>query len=128
MKIRLTVAFSRGVLSGMAKNDPNAKATSMLCVMSKCLYRGPSIMMSVTPVHKLPAALQFEVVRQAATVVEQAESIVLGPSRTTIRSTSSTARRLTVRQSLIAQPLVLIPRMAQVVGTYCLTQCTYSRA
>ena len=61
MKIRPTVAFSRGVLSGMAKNDPNAKATSMLCVMSKCLHRGPSIMVSVTPVHKLTAAFQFEV-------------------------------------------------------------------
>ena len=78
MKIRPKVAFSRGVLSGMAKNDPNAKATSMFCVMSKCLHRGPSIMVSVTPVHKLTAAFQFEVVKQAAMVVEQAGGIVLG--------------------------------------------------
>lgn len=78
VKIRPTVAFSGGVLSGMAKNNPNAKATSMLCVMSKCLHRGPSIMVSVTPVHKLTAAFQFEVVKQAATVVEQAGGTVLG--------------------------------------------------
>ena len=77
MKIRPTVAFSGGVLSGMAKNDPNAKATLMLCVMSKCLHRGPSMMVSVTPVHKLTAAFQFEVVKQAAMVVEPAEGIVL---------------------------------------------------
>ena len=77
MKIRPTVAFSGGVLSGMAKNDPNAKATSMLCVMSKCLHRGPSIMMSVTPVHKLTVAFQFEVIERAATVVEQAGGTVL---------------------------------------------------
>ena len=38
IKIRPTVAFSGGVLSGMAKNDHDAKATSMLCVMSKCLH------------------------------------------------------------------------------------------
>ena len=78
MKIRPTVAFSGGVLSGMAKNDHNAKATSMLCVMSKCLHRGPSIMVSVTPVHKLTASFQFEVVKQAAMVVEQAGGTVLG--------------------------------------------------
>ena len=78
MKIRPKVAFSGGVLSGMAKNDPNAKATSMLCVMSKFLHRGPSIMVSVIPVDKLTAAFQFEVVKQAAMVVEQAGGIVLG--------------------------------------------------
>ena len=78
MKIRPTVAFSGGVLSGMAKNDPNSRATSMLCVMSKCLHRGPSIMVSVTPVHKLTAAFQFEVVKEAAMVVEQAGGTVLG--------------------------------------------------
>ena len=78
MKSRPTVVFSGGVLSGMAKNDPNAKATSMLCVMSKCLHRGPSIMMSVTSVHKLTAAFQFEMVKQAATVVKQAGGTVLG--------------------------------------------------
>ena len=77
MKIRPTVAFSGGVLSGMAKNDPNAKATSMLCVLSKCLHRGPGIIMFATPVHKLTAALQFEVVKQAATIVEQAGDAIL---------------------------------------------------
>jgi hypothetical protein len=78
VKIRPTVAFSGGVLSGMAKNDPNSKATSMLCAMSKCLHRGPSVMVSVTPVHKMTAAYQFEIVKQAATVVEQAGGTVLG--------------------------------------------------
>ena len=78
MKIRPTVAFSGGVLSGMAKNDHNAKATQCLCVMSKCLHRGPSIMVSVTPVHKLTASFQFEMVKQAAMVVEQAGGTVLG--------------------------------------------------
>ena len=35
-------------------------------------------MVSVTPVHKLIAAFQFEVVKQAAMVVEQAGGTVLG--------------------------------------------------
>ena len=78
MKILPTVAFSGSVLSGMAKNHSNAKATSMLCVMSKCLHRGPNIMMSVTPLHKLTTAFHFEVVKQTATVVEQAGGTVLG--------------------------------------------------
>ena len=34
-------------------------------------------MMSVTPIHKLTAAFQFEVVKQAATIVKQAEGTVL---------------------------------------------------
>ena len=38
VKIRPTVAFSGGVLNGMAKNDPYSKATSMLCVMAKFLH------------------------------------------------------------------------------------------
>ena len=50
----------------------------MLCVMSKCLHRNPSIMVSVTPVHKLTAASQFEVVKLVAMVVEQTGGIVLG--------------------------------------------------
>ena len=78
VKIRPSVAFSGGVLSGMAKNDPDAKATSMLCVMMKCLYRGPSVMVSVTPVHKSTADFQFSVVKDAATVVEQSGGTVLG--------------------------------------------------
>jgi len=77
-KIRPTVAFSGGVLSGMAKNDPDSKATSMLCVMMKCLHRGPSVMISVTPVHKLTAAYQFDIVKEAAAVVEQSGGTVIG--------------------------------------------------
>lgn len=78
VKIRPTVAFSGGVLNGMASNDPDSRATSMLCVMVKCLHRGPSVMVSVTPVHKLTASYQFSVVKTAAAKVERAGGIVLG--------------------------------------------------
>ena len=46
VKIRPTVAFSGGALSGMATNDPESKASSMLCVMVKSLHRAPSVMVS----------------------------------------------------------------------------------
>ena len=78
VKIRPTVAFSGGVLNGMAKNDPDSKATSMLCVMLKCLHGGPSVMVSVTPVHKLTSEYQFNVVKEAAGLVETSGGIVLG--------------------------------------------------
>lgn len=78
VKIRPTVAFSGGVLSGMAKNDENSKATSMLCVMMKALHRGPSVMISVTPVHRLTADYQYGVVMEAAARVEKAGGHVLG--------------------------------------------------
>lgn len=78
MKIRPTVAYSGGVLNGMAKNDPDSKATSMLCVMMKCLHGGPSVMVSVIPVHKLTALYQFTVVKEAAAIVEMSGGIVLG--------------------------------------------------
>ena len=63
VKIRPTVSYSGGVLNGMAKNDPESKASSMLCVMMKCLHGGPSLMISVTAVHKLTAAFQFTIVK-----------------------------------------------------------------
>lgn len=78
VKIRPTLAFSGGALSGMAANEPDSKATSMLCIMMKCIHRGPSVMVSVTPVHKLTAAFQFQKVRQAAAVVEEAGGNVVG--------------------------------------------------
>ncbi|KAF2366003.1 hypothetical protein FHG87_003241 [Trinorchestia longiramus] len=47
VQIRSTVSFSGGVLSGMAENNRDCKATSMLCVMMKSLHKGPSLMISV---------------------------------------------------------------------------------
>lgn len=78
VKIRPTVAFSGGALSGMAANNSEERATSMLCVMLRCLHRGPSVMISVTPVHNLTAAYQFDVVKKAAICVEEAGGTVLG--------------------------------------------------
>ena len=56
MKIRPSIAYSSGVFSGMAKNKPEAKATSILAIMVKCLHGGPTMVVSITPVHKLDAA------------------------------------------------------------------------
>ena len=50
---------------------------STLCSPLTC-FAYKSIMVSVTPVHKLTASFQFEVVKQAAMVVEQAGGTVLG--------------------------------------------------
>ncbi|KAF2351401.1 hypothetical protein FHG87_017847 [Trinorchestia longiramus] len=47
VQILPTVSFSGGVLSGMAENNRDSKATSMLCVMMKSLHKGPSLMISV---------------------------------------------------------------------------------
>ena len=78
VKIRPTVAYSGGVLSGMSKNDPNSKATSMLGVMMKCLHGGPSVMVSITPVHNPTGSYQFSLVKENAAIVENAGGVVLG--------------------------------------------------
>ncbi|KAF2348352.1 hypothetical protein FHG87_020892 [Trinorchestia longiramus] len=78
VQIRPTVSFSGGVLSGMAENNRDCKATSMLCVMMKSLHKGPSLMISMTPVHKLTAACQLERVKEAAAAVERAGGRVIG--------------------------------------------------
>ena len=78
VNIRPSVSFSGGFLSGMAKNDENSKATSMLCVMMKCLHAGPSLMVAVTPVHKLTGLYQFQVVLDVAAAVEEAGGVVVG--------------------------------------------------
>ncbi|KAF2366136.1 hypothetical protein FHG87_003112 [Trinorchestia longiramus] len=78
VQIRPTVSFSGGVLSGMAENNRDCKATSMLCVMMKSLHKGPSLMISMTPVHKLTAAYQLERVKEAAAAVERTGGRVIG--------------------------------------------------
>ena len=62
----------------MAINDPESKASSMLCVMVKTLHRGPSVMVSVTPVHNMTAVDQFKIVKEVAIiVVEEAGATVI---------------------------------------------------
>ena len=53
VKIRLTVSFVGGMLSGMAINEPTEKATAMLGVLIKYMYGGPSLMISVTPLSQV---------------------------------------------------------------------------
>ena len=78
VKIRPIVAFSGGTLHGFAKNNEESKASSMLGVMVKCLYGGPSLMVSVTPVHRLTASYQFMKVKEVASIVEDSGRKVIG--------------------------------------------------
>ncbi|KAF2356552.1 hypothetical protein FHG87_012689 [Trinorchestia longiramus] len=48
VQIHPTVSFSGRLLSGMAENNRDCKATSILCVMMKSLHKGPSLMISDT--------------------------------------------------------------------------------
>ncbi|KAF2355129.1 hypothetical protein FHG87_014115 [Trinorchestia longiramus] len=48
VQIRPTVSISGGLVSGMAENNRDCKATSILCVMMKSLHKGPSLMISNT--------------------------------------------------------------------------------
>ena len=78
VKIRPTVAYAGGALSGMAANNPELKATAMLGVLMKCLHGGPSLMISVTPVCNLTAEFQYDVVLRNATVIEKCGGTVVG--------------------------------------------------
>lgn len=78
VKIRPLLIYGGGYLSGVAENDKGQKATSMLCIMCKCLHRGPSIMISVIPVHRLTAEFQFETVKKAAALIENCGGFVIG--------------------------------------------------
>ncbi|KAF2348240.1 hypothetical protein FHG87_021004 [Trinorchestia longiramus] len=48
VQIHPTVSFSGRLLSGMAENNRDCKASSILCVMMKSLHKGPSLMISDT--------------------------------------------------------------------------------
>ncbi len=72
------MAYSGGVLSGLAENNPSFKATSILAVMVKCLHGGPSTMVSIIPVHKLTASFQFSHVVETAKLIEEAGGVVIG--------------------------------------------------
>ena len=78
VRIRPTVSFAGGMLSGMTINEPTEKATSMLGVFMKCMHGGPSLMISGTPVQKLTAKFQYDTVIEMAIKVEKCGGIVLG--------------------------------------------------
>ncbi|KAF2354157.1 hypothetical protein FHG87_015084 [Trinorchestia longiramus] len=78
VQIHPTVSFSGELLSGMAENNRDCKATCKLCVMMKLLHKGPSLMISITPVHKPTTAYQLERVKKAAAAVERAGGRVIG--------------------------------------------------
>ena len=78
VKIKPSVSFSGGILNGTAVNDPDSRASSILGVMLKCLHGGPSVMISVTPVHKMSASFQFQTVKSIAQVVESCGGQVVG--------------------------------------------------
>ena len=50
----------------------------MLGVLIKYMYGGPSLMISVTPVHKLTAKFQYDKLIEMAIKVEKCGCIVLG--------------------------------------------------
>ncbi|KAF2346076.1 hypothetical protein FHG87_023168 [Trinorchestia longiramus] len=79
VQIHPTVSFSGGLLSGMAENNRDCKATSMYSVMMKSLHKRPSLMISMIYVHKLTATYQLERVKEAAAAaVERAGGRVIG--------------------------------------------------
>ena len=78
VKVRPTVTYSGGFLSGYSTNDPAEKASSILAVMLKCMHGGPSTMVSVIPVHKMTASFQYTVVIKIAKMVEECGGVVLG--------------------------------------------------
>ena len=78
VKIRPTVSYCGGFLSGFAENEPGVRASSILAIMMKCLHGGPSVMVCVKPVHHLTADYQFQTVKEMATVVESCGGVVLG--------------------------------------------------
>ena len=78
VKIRPLLIYGGGYLSGVAANDKEQKATSMLCIMCMCLHRGPSIMISVIPVRRLSSDFQFEMVKKAAALIENSGGMVIG--------------------------------------------------
>ena len=78
VKIRPTVAFSGGALSGMATNYPESNASSMLCVMMKSLISRTQChgVGDSSPQHD--CGEQFKIVKEAAIVVEEAGATVIG--------------------------------------------------
>ena len=78
MKIRPTISYSGGYLNGYAENNPSAKASSVLGIMLKCMKKGPSVMLSLTPVHQLTADYQFQLVTETARAVENSGGMVIG--------------------------------------------------
>lgn len=78
VKIRPSLLFSGGILCGQASNRPSEKASSMLCVMVRCLHGGPSFMLRIVPVCHLDAKYQFDIVKECAACLMDAGANIIG--------------------------------------------------
>ena len=74
--------------------------------MLKCLHGGPSVMMSITPIYKLTANYQFNVVKDAAATVEKAGLNVMDRSQITTKLTNITANCLA--ELMTSRPDILL--------------------
>ena len=56
------VRFHGGTIFGQAQNKPGKLAKTLLAVMIKCLFGGPTFIVKTIPVYKLDSNFQFGMV------------------------------------------------------------------
>ena len=57
--VKAALRFHGGTVFGKAANDPTQLARTVLCMMVKCLFGGPSFLAKMIPVRKLDADFQY---------------------------------------------------------------------
>ena len=69
--VNASIAYRGGVLFGYAVDDPEKKkATTLLCIMVKCMFGGPKFLAKLLPCSGLNAAFQFNCVQELISTLE----------------------------------------------------------
>ena len=62
--VKQCLLYHGGTVFGQAENHPSSLATSMLGIMVKCLFGGPTFLFKIIPVKAMAASFLFNQIQQ----------------------------------------------------------------
>lgn len=68
--VQASLAYSGGVLHGLAENHPDQAANTVLAIMIKCLFKGEKFLARIIPCHGLTAEYQHGLVKHLTESVQ----------------------------------------------------------
>ncbi|XP_066923516.1 uncharacterized protein [Clytia hemisphaerica] len=84
--VKQCLLYHGGTVFGQAENNPSSLATSVLGIMVKCLFGGPTFLFKMIPVKAMTAAFLFDQIQQTIALLRGAgadiKSIIVDGNRT----------------------------------------------
>jgi len=75
--VKASMTYRGGILFGDSIDQPGKIASTLLCIMVKCLFGGEKFLVKLLPCHGLTAAFQFSCITDVITMLEKCGGQVL---------------------------------------------------